>query len=229
MENDEDDTKRKLIWLRDALQSLSYPGPDKFSSVFLVENNQADQELHSLTLWLEERVIRIWDFNRRDSFLLESDPFWRGGGFEKYLNDLEFPMELKIGRNHNTSEHIGEGGINEEWQNNHKIRSRIIFWLIQCAINEAYLDKTKHRAGENDVGCTTDKILSKKHTSVADDSGDAHKGSQLPNEEVDTFLTSLRMYHLLELREMQDIINSGITDMQKLTVKQVKNRKKKEC
>ena len=228
METVDDDSKRKLIWLSDALQSLSHPRPDNFNSIFSVKNNVADQELHSLTLWLEERVIRIWDFNRRDSFLLESEPFWRGGGFEKYLNDLEFPMELSFNRDHNSSAHIGEG-VREEWKNNVKIRSRIVFWLIQCAINETYLDKTNNRADKNDEEAEADKTFSKRQTSAVDESDTFHKGSNLTNEKVNTFLTSLRMYHLLELREMQDIVNVGISEMQKLTVKQIKGRKKKEC
>jgi hypothetical protein len=219
-------------WLKESLEALSHQSPDSLSSVFRTHNTVANDELHSLSLWLEERAIRIWDLRSRDCFLKKADVFWNAGGFEKYLTDLEFPIELSLEQGNADRDMSGTHHVNE-WRDDDKIRSRIIVWLIQCAINEVFADTNKSIDGETVE--RTDDRANEVSSGTVDETDTGQKIDQLNNlgfttatEKIDPYLTALRMYHLLELREMQDTISAGLSDMQKLTVKQPKRQHKKE-
>lgn len=127
---------------------------------------------------------------------LRSD-FWSSIG--DYLDQLECP-----------NEHGSEYAIKDDWMLIPRRRTRVMYWLVSCAISEAYGDST----------CDTSSVVLSNFP----------LGFTTDDPQVDTFLTLARMNHLDKLRKEQDQINGCIVALQQTSVnlaKPLKARKRR--
>ena len=128
--------------------------------------------------------------------------FWVA--IDRYMEELECPKD-----------YFSQEG---PWRNDKDRRSRVMYWLLSCAISDAFGDVEDGIHGSATVEDAT-KI----------DPAVFPLGFTTEDPEIDEVLTKIRMKHLVRLRSEQDRINEIIATLQKTTVeksKPLKSRKR---
>ena len=115
----------------------------------------------------------------------------------EYLDQLECPSDYTAG---------------DDWNQDKHRRTRVLYWLVSCAISETHGDSSSAIA-----------------TTVPVDASQFPLGFTTDDLEVDKVLTYIRMKHVLKLRQEQDQINGCIGRLQQTSVetsKPLRNRKR---
>lgn len=130
-----------------------------------------------------------------------------------YLNELDCPSEYYAAA---------------DWRRDARRRTRVMYWLIACAISEVHEDKccSQQEATTGDASSSSAKSLS----STSNNTDSFPLGFTTNDPQVDQALTYIRMQHLMQLRQEQDQINSCIAQLQATSVaksKPLKARKQR--
>lgn len=126
--------------------------------------------------------------------------FW--SCIEDYLDELECPPQY----------------YTPNWRLDGRLRTRVMYWLISCAISEAHGDSS--RDNDTIIATTAKDTLNVDYFPL---------GFTTDDPQVDQALTYIRMQHLLKLRLEQDGINDCIATLQQTSVakaKPLKSRKR---
>ena len=179
-------------WFLDGLLSLKHSDPSSVQDAFLCKDKDSqqdgpDHQMYNLTLWLEDRMIRQWGIERRNKL---RENFW--STVDSYLRDLECP------ENYMVCDSI-------PWREVPKLRVRVVYWLVSCAISEAYAEhQNEEEANINEKKPTNGGTL---HTLIPEKVNDFPLGFSTGDLEVDRALTVLRMQFLLEIEGEQKAQN----------------------
>lgn len=187
-------------WFKRSLVSLGLPNPDSFACLAQPVEVDADGTvLQDFFVWMEHHAIRQWTVDDRKK--LQNDFC---SSVEQYLSDLDCPETYRMCR--------GGNGKPSSWQDDPYARTKVVFWLVSCAISEVYSDQ---------AGPVED---------VASDNGDndvlfscIHKdsfplGFSTNSSAVDDIANALRMKYLMDLRNLQNKVNLITANMQQITV-----------
>lgn len=198
----------KPQWLVDRLESLGHANPSSVVNCLVVNNSDSDGQLTSLAVWLEDRVIRQWEETRRGK--LRTD-FW--GCCNRYLSDLDCPPC------YHSNKSVAANSV--PWRHDPSKRVKVVHWLVNSAVSEAFGDARDKREGKKDI-LSAGSVMSKKSDAAQTFSlapGAFPLGFTTNDEDVDQIATVMRMRYVLSQRSKQDNVNQCVSDMQRVTVK----------
>jgi hypothetical protein len=132
------------------------------------------------------------DLNARDNLRTE---FWLH--IDKYLEDVECPETL----------FRPEASPLQHWRYDAERRVRVVYWLVSCAISEAYHDTENSEVGHADKVDSEDVVpeWSQKDFPLGFSTGD---------DQIDRILTILRFQFLLQLQDEQARLDAVVTELQ---------------
>lgn len=195
-------------WFESTLQALGHPDPSWVKFSLRGVDKDADAYFEKVVLYLEDRIIRLYDLAARDKL---RNLFWEH--IDDYLNDIECPGEYVWSHSSSRAAKAAASptATSSEssaapWRHDTQQRTRVMYWILATATSEAYNDRMESTPKWN--------------------SNNFPLGLATGDDEVDRILTVLRMKYLLQLRQEQDEINECITRMQKIAL--TKERKPEE-
>jgi len=210
-------------WLQDALTNLGHLDPSSVRNAMQLENEciTADDQMVRLTMWLEDRLIRLWSMDDERQQL--RNDYWNH--IDKYLEALECPKSY----------------FSADWRYSLSHRMRVVYWLVSCATSEAFGDvtiPTQDAAVEQSASLSKSEPSQAKvnssplnggggqstvsSSSTSELSSKFQLGFSVGDAEVDGILLSIRMRLLMQLERDQKDINSAIAQIQRITAGRAK-------
>lgn len=134
------------------------------------------------------------DLNAREK--LRQD-FWLH--INDYLHELEYPEPLL------TMDVTAE---QHHWRHDTMRRVRVVYWLISCAVSEAYGETINSEV-------KPDSKADSVETNIMLNPKDFPLGFKTGDEQVDRLLTILRLRFLMQLQDEQARLDGIVSDLQK--------------
>jgi len=204
-------TYSEVDWVVEALTALGCPSPREWKGAALTTDDAADEQLQRLTVWLEDRCVRLWNFQDREK--LKHD-FWNT--IDHYLKELDCPpgyisSELRPPQDTESS----------HWRTDKCLRVRVVNWLLACATSEMYGDTFLHANPESQDSKTGPDATRQQVPPGGDNQGPKPfskdrfpLGFSTGDNQVDEALVLIRMRLLYDLETTQRAINTVIAEQQ---------------
>lgn len=201
-------------WFVASLKNLGHFDPSSVKSAMEVQQdpNSADSQLVSLTLWMEDSLIRSWKVDERRKL---RDDFW--AHINNYLDGLECPIDYF------PDFYFADEDKMPHWRYSSSHRQKVVCWLISNATSEAFGDIASQQTADSSpiapVADETNEVESgeSKEAEGSSQENPFPLGFSTGDDKVDHIVSLLRMKLLIQLEEDQKAVNEAVCQVQSVT------------